>query len=63
MLCLSGILGGEFPHPLKIIALHPNGTWRDVSGEIAWSVAKAAAADGDVLPDGPRDFLAGQSGS
>ena len=30
--------------------------------EIAWSVAKAAAADGDVLPDGARDFLVGQLG-
>jgi hypothetical protein len=59
---VSGLVSGQYPRPLKVIALQPDGTWRDVSIEIAWSAMKAAAVGGTSLPEGTRDFIAAQIG-
>jgi hypothetical protein len=59
---VSGLVSGQYPRPLKVIALQPDGTWRDVSVEIAWSAMKAAAVGGTSLPEGTRDFVAAQIG-
>src|SRR5262245_35555566 len=44
---VEDILSSELGHPLRVVALHPNGTWRDVSAEIALALTKAAADSGD----------------
>jgi hypothetical protein len=59
---VNGLVSGQYPRPLKIIALQPDGTWRDASLEIARSAMKAAAAGGSSLPEGTRDFVAIQIG-
>ena len=59
---VSGLISGQFTRPLKIIALQPDGTWRDASIEIAWSAMKAAAVGGTSLPEGTLDFVAAQIG-
>jgi hypothetical protein len=59
---VSGLVSGQYPRPLKVIALQPDGTWRDVSIEIAWSAMKVATLRGSSLPDGTRDFVAAQIG-
>jgi hypothetical protein len=56
---VSGLVSGQYPRPLKVIALQPDGTWRDASIEIAM---EAAAAGGTSLPEGTRDFVAAQIG-
>jgi len=59
---VSGLVSGQYPRPLKVIALQPDGMWRDASIEIAWSAIKAAAVGGTSLPEGARHFVAAQIG-
>lgn len=54
---IEDILSGEIARALKVIALRTDGTWRDVSVEVAWAVTKAATAAGDVLAGGAREFV------
>jgi hypothetical protein len=55
---VRNLIEGQYLHPLRVITLRPDGTWHDVSREIAAAVA--AEAKGDELPEGTRDFLSAQ---
>ena len=55
---VRNIITGQYRRPLKVIALHPDGRWRDVSRGIAQDVTAAAARSGESLPDDTRQFLA-----
>jgi hypothetical protein len=59
---VEDIISGELARPVRVLALRPDGTWRDVSVEVAWAVTKAAAAVGDLLAGGTRDFVVDQIG-
>ena len=59
---IRDMLAGEYRRPVKVIALRPDGTWRDVSLDVAWAVTKAAAVEGATLPEGARDFVAERLG-
>ena len=48
--------------PLRVIALRPDGTWHDVSTEVALQVVKGARVAGDTLPAGARNFVDAQLG-
>jgi hypothetical protein len=59
---VEDMLSGEIARPLKVLVLRPDGTWRDASVEVAWAVTKTAAAAGDVLASGTREFVFKQIG-
>ena len=53
---VEDILSGELANPIRVVALHSDGTWRDVSSDVAWAVAKGVA-DPDALTIGARTFI------
>ena len=59
---VTRLFRGQYTRPVKVIALSEDGTWRDVSIEVAWSVMKAAATSGIILPEGTRTFVATRLG-
>jgi hypothetical protein len=59
---VEDILSGEIARPLKVIALHTDGTWDDVSADIALELIRMAAARGDDLSDGTLAFIGVHTG-
>jgi len=53
---------GNCREPLRVIALRPDGTWHDVSAEVALEVVKRATVAGDTLAEGARNFVEAQLG-
>ena len=51
------ILSGELDRPLQVIVLRADGTWRDVSIDLAGALLDAARRDSDGLTTGARDFV------
>jgi hypothetical protein len=54
---IEDILAGEIARPLKVIAVHADGTWHDVSVDVAQELAKTAATRGDELSEGALAFI------
>src|SRR5262245_9269703 len=54
---VEDVLSGELSEPLRVIALRADGTWPDVSAQVALDVVKRATVAGDTLTDGARNFV------
>ena len=59
---VDDILSGELGQPLKVITLDADGTWRDVSADIASAVMCGAALAGHPLTRGATDFVTAHIG-
>src|SRR3954447_19862781 len=53
---VEDIRSGELSEPLRVIALRADGTWYDVSAQVALEVVKGATVAGDILTEGARNF-------
>lgn len=58
---VDGMVSGQYRRPLKVIALQPDGTWRDVSSEIAAEVERTAEREGHKLTEGTQAFVMAHS--
>ena len=58
---VRGMVSGEYGRPLKVIAVQPDGTWRDVSFEIAAEVDRTAEREGQTLAEGTLAFVMAHS--
>ena len=54
---VAGMVGGQYSRPQKVIAVQPDGTWRDVSFEIAAEVDRTAEREGHTLTEGTQAFV------
>ena len=54
---VENILRGELSDPIRVIGLLADGTWCDVSVEVALEVVKRATVAGDTLTEGARNFV------
>jgi hypothetical protein len=54
---VEDVLSGELSEPLRVIVLRADGTWHDVSVQVALEVVKRATVAGDTLTDGARKFV------
>jgi len=54
---VDDIVSGELARPIKVIRLDTDGTWRDVSSDVASAVVDGAALAGLALTHGARDFV------
>jgi hypothetical protein len=54
---VAGMVSGQYSRPLKVIAVQPDGTWRDVSFEIAAEVDRRAEREGQTLTEGTQAFV------
>ena len=60
---IRNLLAGKYGKPLRVISLNAAAGWsRDISGEVAFTVASRTAREGRSLNDGARDFLSAQLG-
>jgi len=60
---VEDILSGELSEPLRVIALRADGTWLDVSAEVALEVVKGATVARDTLTEGARNFVEAHFGA
>jgi hypothetical protein len=54
---VAGMVSGQYSWPLKVIAVQPDGTWRDVSFEIAAEVDRTVEREGQTLTEGTQAFV------
>jgi hypothetical protein len=54
---VAGMVSGQYSRPLGVIAVQPDGTWRDVSIEIAAEVDRTAVREGQTLTEGTQAFV------
>jgi hypothetical protein len=54
---VAGMVSGQYSRPLKVIAVQPDGTWSDVSFEIAAEVDCTAEHEGRTLTEGTQAFV------
>jgi hypothetical protein len=58
---VRAMVSGEYGRPLKVIGVQPDGTWRDVSFEIAAEVDRTAEREGQTLAEGTQAFVMAHS--
>ena len=54
---VASMVSGQYSRPLKVIAVQSDGTWRDVSFEIAAEVDRTAEREGRTLTEGTQAFV------
>jgi hypothetical protein len=59
---VAGMVSGQYGSPLKVIAVQPDGTWRDISIEIAAEVDRTAEREGRTLNEGTQAFVMAHPG-